>query len=526
MRSGLKSVTSLFTGFTAGLTGLFAIQSQFSDWKTKAIEIQNAARSVNKTMEEVQAWGMALGKYGGNMDSFTSAVRSLNGELVKMSATGVSRAGKILAEGYGIDVGAVGRLRNFDDVLGDIADVMSKMSVEEAMGLGSKIGLDASMVQVARQGREAMKDLIEQKKRDAIYTEEDAKTVREYNAAMKQVTIGVARISNVLFRLIVPAFTAATRAVGDFVKYLSQHETAVKAFFIMLSGLIIGLLLPSILSFFGALLTNPITWVILLLGLLAIAIEDLVGWVNGKKSAFGDFWASIFGSPEEAMQTFDEVKQAVMDFVNFMKTDGKEMAKPFIELGQWLMSIPLDNLKSIADFVRALNSGSMFDILSAGVEMFVQLVFSSVRLAFNIIGEFLQFVADEAVLALQYMMEGVKAYFEEGMQSLSATANSVVEAIKGFFVGLKDSIISAIGEAIDWALDKLAELAAAVRATPIIGGAIDYVFGGSGGTTNNTVSSKYNVIVNTQATDAEGTGRAVGKAMMGYNARMANGGSY
>jgi hypothetical protein len=343
---------------------------------------------------------------------------------------------------------------------------------------------------------------------------------------MKQVTIGVARISNVLFRLIVPAFTAATRAVGDFVKYLSQHETAVKAFFIMLSGLIIGLLLPSILSFFGALLTNPITWVILLLGLLAIAIEDLVGWVNGKKSAFGDFWTSIFGSPEEAMQTFDEVKQAVMDFVNFMKTDGKEMAKPFIELGQWLMSIPLDNLKSIADFVRALNSGSMFDILSAGVEMFVQLVFSSVRLAFNIIGEFLQFVADEAVLALQYMMEGVKAYFEEGMQSLSATANSVVEAIKGFFVGLKDSIISAIGEAIDWALDKLAELAAAVRATPIIGGAVDYVFGGGGGTTNNTVSSKYNVIVNTQATDAEGTGRAVGNAMMGYNARMANGGSY
>jgi hypothetical protein len=261
-----------------------------------------------------------------------------------------------------------------------------------------------------------------------------------------------------------------------------------------------------------------------LLAALALAIEDLVVWAQGGESALGDFWADIFGSPEEAMQTFDEVKQAVMDFVDFLKTDGKEMAEPFIELGQWLMSIPLDNLKSIADFVRALNSGNMFDILSAGVEMFVKLVFSSVRLAFNIIGEFLQFVADEAVLALQYMMEGVKAYFDEGMQSLSATANSVVEAIKGFFIGLKDSIISAIGEAIDWALDKLAELAAAVKSTPIIGGAIDYVFGGSGGTTNNTVSSKYNVIVNTNATDAERTGIAVGNAMMGYNARMANGG--
>jgi hypothetical protein len=62
--------------------------------------------------------------------------------------------------------------------------------------------------------------------------------------------------------------------------------------------------------------------------------------------------------------------------------------------------------------------------------------------------------------------------------------------------------------------------------TGCVAGLVNGVFGGGGGTTNNTVSSKYNVIVNTQATDAEGTGRAVGKAMMGYNARMANGGSY
>ena len=107
--------------------------------------------------------------------------------------------------------------------------------------------------------------------------------------------------------------------------------------------------------------------------------------------------------------------------------------------------------------------------------------------------------------------------------AIMSTANNVVEAIKGFFIGLKKTIISAIGEAIDWALGKLAELAAAVKSTPIIGGAVDYVTGG-GGTTNNTVTSKYNVIVNTQAKDAEGTGRAVGNAMMGYNARMADGG--
>lgn len=500
IRGGLKSVTSLFTGFTAGLTGLFAIQSQFSDWKTKAIEIQNAARSVNKTMEEVQAWGRALGKYGGSIDSFTSSVRHLNGELVKMSATGVSRAGRILSEGYGIDVGAVGRLRAVDDVMGDIADVMKGMSVDEAMGLGAKIGMDTSMVQVLRQGREAYKDLIEQKKRDAIYTEDDAKTVREYNAAMKQVKIGVARVSNVLFRLIVPAFTEVTKVVGDFVKYLSQHETAVKAFFVMLSGLITGLLLPSILSFFGALLTNPITWVVMLLAGIALAIEDLVVWAEGGESALGDLWTAIFGSPEEAKQTFEDVKQTLVDVWETVQS----LIKSFKEWWQTLGTG--DKI-----FASILPIGMMLELGRLAIDAFIEY-------AIGKFGEFCDWV-NEQFTAIGEWIDGV-------LQSMSDTASSVVSAIEDFFAGLRDSIMSFIGEAIDWALGKLAELAAAVKSVPIIGGAIDYVTGGSGGTTNNTVSSKYNVVVNTRATDAEGTGRAVNSALMGYNARMANGGSY
>lgn len=523
--NSLKSVTSVFTGFTAGLTGLFAIANQFSDWTTKSIEIQNQARSINKSMEEVQAWGSALAKYGGNIDSFTTSVRYLNGELVKMSATGVSRAGKILSEGYGIDVGEVGRLRDFDDVLGDIADVMSKMSVEEAMGLGSKVGLDASMVQVARQGREAMKDLIEQKKRDAIYTEEDAETVREYNAAMKQLSIGTARIANVFFRTIVPAFSAITRAVGDFVKYLLKHETAIKAFFIMLTGLIIGLLLPSILTFFSALLTNPITWIILLLGLLAIAIDDLVGWANGKKSAFGDFWTAIFGSPKEALQTFEDVKTGFMEFVNFMKTDGKEIAKPFIDLGKWLLNLSIDNLKSIVAFIRAIRQGNIFDVLTAGVTLFIKTVFGSLRVAINLIGTLLQQMTNVIITYMQEAISTSKAFFEGYIQYLISAFSACCEAVGGFFAGLRDNIISLIGEAIDWAIGKLGELAAAVRATPIIGGAIDYVMGGSGGSSS-TVNTKIGQItVNTQATDANGIASSMGGAVnRKFSPAMANGG--
>jgi phage-related protein len=269
---------------------------------------------------------------------------------------------------------------------------------------------------------------------------------------------------------------------------------AVKAFFYMVAGLITALLIPTLLELFATILANPITWIIMLLAGLALAIEDLVVWSEGGESALGDLWEAIFGSPDEAKKTFAEIQHALTDIWETIKP----LTKAFLEFYKSL------DLKDKALF-------NIFPVLSMaryGLEAFIEWVKGAMTGLANWINE--QFTA---------VGEWVNGVF----QSISDTASSVVSAIEGFFAGLRDSIMSLIGEAIDWAIGKLAELAAAVKSTPIIGGAIDYVTGG-GGTTNNTVSSKYNVIVNTNATDAEGTGRAVGNAMMGYNARMANGG--
>jgi phage-related protein len=272
---------------------------------------------------------------------------------------------------------------------------------------------------------------------------------------------------------------------------------AVKAFFYMVAGLITALLIPTLLELFATILANPITWIIMLLAGLALVIEDLVVWADGGESALGDLWTAIFGSPEEAKQNFEDLKQTLIDIYDTVMP----LIKSFQE---WWQTLEMGDkiFASISPF------GMLFELGQLAIDTFIDY-------AIGKFGEFGDWI-NEQFSAIGEWIDGV-------FQSISDTASSVVSAIEGFFAGLRDSIMSLIGEAIDWAIGKLAELAAAVKSTPIIGGAIDYVTGG-GGTTNNTVSSKYNVIVNTNATDAEGTGRAVGNAMMGYNARMANGG--
>ena len=131
---------------------------------------------------------------------------------------------------------------------------------------------------------------------------------------------------------------------------------------------------------------------------------------------------------------------------------------------------------------------------------------------------------DELCQWINEQFTAVGRFIDGVFADMQNTASSVTSAIEGFFNNLGATIKSAIGDAIDWALGKLAELAAAVRATPIIGGAIDYAFGGGG--SSSTVNTKIGQItVHTPATDANGIASSMGSAVnRKFSPAMANGG--
>lgn len=503
VKKGMKDVEGSVSGFVNNIksnilsiggafAGLYAVQQTFTEYLSQADSLLKFSRAIGQNVEDIDAWGQAVKRSGGSAEGFQNSLKSLTVQLSKMSTTGKSRAGNIL-QSVGIDAGDIGRQRNAFEVLTDIADKMQSMSKEEAFGFGASLGLDSGTIMLLQQGRDGVADLVGKMKELGTITPDDT-WVEDFNDSIDDIKKSFMSLMGIVFREVGPLFNWLTQQIKQLNIWLRKHEVAVKAFFYMVAGLITALLIPTLLELFATILANPITWIIMLLAGLALAIEDLVVWSEGGESALGDLWTAIFGSPEEAKQTFAEIQQALTDIWETIKP----LTKAFLEFYKSL------DLKDKALF-------NIFPVLSVaryGLEAFVEWVSGTMTGLANWINE--QFTA-------------VGEWVNGVWQSISDTASSVVSAIEGFFAGLRDSIMSLIGEAIDWAIGKLAELAAAVKSTPIIGGAIDYVTGG-GGTTNNTVSSKYNVIVNTNATDAEGTGRAVGNAMMGYNARMANGG--
>lgn len=326
LQGGFASVSKIFTGFGAALVGAFSVGSAFSTWKEQAAELGGVSKRLKMSIEDVQGWTGAIGKFGGSAQDFEGTLRGLNGQLAKMATLGKSRTGTLL-QSLGIDAGEIGRQRNALDVLTELAGVMEQMAPDEARGIGQALGLDSATIMLLQQGRDGMKDLVRQKKEDAVYTQEDADAVKAYNVEMGKVKKGFIGIMGVLFRAVLPAFTMVTKYVGKFVNYLRKHQTAVKAFFVMISALVLGMLLPTFVTFTRALMTNPITWVILALAALALVIEDLIVWLEGGESALDKFWTQLFGSPEEAKKTFEDIKKGVKEFVDLSILKFQEFAQ-------------------------------------------------------------------------------------------------------------------------------------------------------------------------------------------------------
>jgi hypothetical protein len=292
---------------------------------------------------------------------------------------------------------------------------------------------------------------------------------------------GFMGIMGVLFRMITPAMTMITKLVGNFVNSIRKHQGFLKVFFTMVAGLVTGLLLPSILAFFGALLTNPITWVVLALAGLALVIEDLITWMEGGESEFGDFWASLFGSPEEAKKTFEELQTDFWTFVDTVVELGKEIGTALLPvlkiLGEYLSWLWENVIKPALPLLKTLWKVLAFAFVAPIAA--VLLLVAALTELWNM-AEDGETIFKELWTALfgdpdgfKNMVNDITSYFKNLWQSavkwvqdkwnaLKDTAQGVCNAIKTAVSDFANFIMSAIGGAIDWALSKWQAFKAAI----------------------------------------------------------------
>lgn len=354
----------------AALAAAYATGALFKTWTSEADALGKLSKMVNANIEDLDAWGQTVARSGGSAEGFYGTIELLSGQLAKVAQTGSSRLAMLI--GDKVDVGELGRQKDVFEFLMDMAELSQTMSKQEFFGVARAAGIgDKGLISVLSEGPAKVKDMIHAQKEYGVYTSEDAQIAETFNDAVDNLMQTIVRGSGIIWKMILPAVSAFTETLSKFVTYLRKHETFVKAFFIGLAAVIMYYAVPAFVALAASILANPITWLIAAVAALALVFEDLAVWANGGESAFAGLWEAIFGDPEKALQTWENLKKFIQETWESIKAFclkiWDEMAQGFEDHFQKLVRV----INAIKDAFNALNdSAERGSKLTAGSEAY------------------------------------------------------------------------------------------------------------------------------------------------------------
>ena len=287
------------------------------------------------------------------------------------------------------------------------------------------------------------------------YTKQDIEVYVKSQKALTNFRIAVADFSAVLMRSFNPILLKGVEALNSFSKWLGEHKEDAARFFKILAVVITTALVPAFISLAGAILMNPITWIIAGIVALALVIDDLIVRIKGGKSLFGTFWDPFINFGKKA---YDFITKFYERFKN------SEGVNTFIEtLKQSLRSLSniLEHVfNGIAYFGILLaklfdqgNDATWFDGLAQAAMFLVNAVGS----AFNAILGTVEMVMG-AIVALftgdtELLKQGWSDFcssFKNLFKPVTDWLMHIIDYIKGKFLGMFNSVVEKGKSMIEW----------------------------------------------------------------------------
>lgn len=314
------------------------------------------------------------------------------------------------------------------------------------------------MSQVAQMTGAYYKQLDEWREKMAAfnrYTKQDIEVYVKTQKALTNFRIAVADFSAVLMRSFNPILLKGVEALNSFSKWLGEHKEDAARFFKILAVVITTALVPAFISLAGAILMNPITWIIAGIVALALVIDDLIVRIKGGKSLFGTFW-----------DPFIEFGKKAYDFITkfWARFKDSEGVNTFIET----LKQSLRSLSTILEHV--FNGIAYFGILLAklfdqgndatwfdGLAQAAMFLVNTMGKAFNAILGVVEMVMG-AIVALftgdtELLKQGWSDFcssFKNLFKPVTDWLMHIIDYIKDKFLGMFNSVVEKGKSMIEW----------------------------------------------------------------------------
>lgn len=294
--------------------GVAFIKSQFAEFTEAALEVDTASKTLGMDIKEFQGWQNAAEKVGLE----TRDLVQLFGDVSDRMYDAVlhdSGPFKDAVDDIGISLKGVKEgATSSADMLLQFARAVEKMPKDKAHGLLTQYGFDPESIKLIMMGEKELEKLIKTGKEKARFDKQDIENAQKLREAQQRLNTAWRTISALFASTVSLAVTFLTNLLSDLLGWVKENKQFVIVFFTLLAGVITGLMLPALTAMATAAWAAiaPFTPLIAIAGALALAIDDLITYIDGGESAFADFW-SILGTGPEIINRLNATWQGFKD---------------------------------------------------------------------------------------------------------------------------------------------------------------------------------------------------------------------
>ena len=271
---GLRNARAVAAEFIATVGSAYGINKLIG----MTVEAGNNAQLLSKKLgisaTSLTAWGRAAELAGGTADGMIRSLESLARAHTELATTGNTAMLPYLSM-LGVSIGdAQGRMRDFDDILLDLADRFSQMDSRHAFNLGAAMGLDESTIHLLIRGRVEVEQMIKRQKEFGAVSKEEAERGRRVNEVLTKGKQTMEAMGRSIGSALMPFVEVLVRGLDDLNRWVVKNESAIRIFVVALSALAAAI----------APVNLGVVAITALAGAIALLWDDYQTWKMGADS--------------------------------------------------------------------------------------------------------------------------------------------------------------------------------------------------------------------------------------------------
>ena len=328
---GFERLKSVAAQALAVIGGVSILKSSIAQYYEQAQAIEKTSDALGMSIEDWQAWQRTAAAAGVDAEELSTRFMDLGDwmqDLILHDSGPLKDATKDLGVSF---TDAKGKAVSFEEGLLRLSDATSKIDRQKATSILTQIGFDEKTIPLILKGRKGIEELLKVQKAQAIYSKQDIENAKKQREAQQRLNDAWEAISALFASTVSPAITFLTNLLGDLVGWVKENKQFVIVFFTALAGVITTLMLPALSAMATAAWAAiaPFTPLIAIVGAVALVIDDLITYIQGGESAFGDFW-KMFGEGDELGARFKSLWEGIKSILESVGAALKAVAKFFI----------------------------------------------------------------------------------------------------------------------------------------------------------------------------------------------------